>query len=355
MVAPLTLVRKFSLFWFLPLPLLAAGVGWLIAGLPSQSLGLRARQIAPGQVRIEWDRSPAVLSAASAALEIRDGESDVEVPLDAERLRNSTLTYAQETANVSVRMRVIPSNARTAIVESVYIVAPPPEHQPPIQVASSNAAAPPLIRFIAPELPPDVPDEPIPQSAEGASDRVTAPRRALVLPSTPSATAPPPIALPAPPLVAANTTAPVAVALNLPVPKPVIVPKPAITPQARSGRLIWTGSLERRGVVEIEGSRPTVGSLTGELPGLNVSMRVSPAEFVAGGLVVYTADRAAARRTEPASKANGWNATRFEWDPERARQIVVLESPNASNEFKRLALRSDARNCSVIVVDWSVP
>jgi hypothetical protein len=351
-VARLTLVRKFPLFWCWPLPIFAAGVGWLLAGLPSQGLGLRARQIAPGQVRIEWDRSPAVLSAASAALEIRDGDSGMEVPLDAERLRNSTLTYAQETANVSVRMREMPPNARTPIVESVYIVAPPPEHAVPVQVASSEAPAT-LIRFLAPELPPDVPDEPISRVAEGASDRVTTPRRALVLPSTPSAAPPPPIALPAPPialpLVAANTTAPVAMAVNLPVPKPVI------TPQVRSGRLIWTGSLERRGVVEIEGSRPTVGSLTGELPGLNVAMRISPAEFVAGGLVVYTADRAAARRTEPASKANGWNATRFEWDPERARQVVVLESPNASNEYKRLALRSDARNCSVIVVDWSVP
>jgi hypothetical protein len=36
------------------------------------------------------------------------------------------------------------------------------------------------------------------------------------------------------------------------------------------------------------------------------------------------------------------------------REIVVLETPAAINEFKRLVLRNDARACSVLVIDWEV-
>ena len=39
--------------------------------------------------------------------------------------------------------------------------------------------------------------------------------------------------------------------------------------------------------------------------------------------------------------------------PERVKQLSVLEAPNASNQFGRLVLRNEARQCSVIVVEWS--
>jgi hypothetical protein len=110
--------------------------------------------------------------------------------------------------------------------------------------------------------------------------------------------------------------------------------------------------LGRRGVVEIEGTRASIGSLSGSLTGVPATLRVSPAEFTREGLAVYTADVAANGRREPASQANGWNVLHFQYDPERARELVVLEAPNRVNDYKRLVLRNDARACPVIVVDW---
>lgn len=333
-----------------------AALFWLMR--PPAALGLRAEPVTEGQVRIAWQRSRPVLAARSALLEIRDGEGMRVIPLSADQLRNSSLTYLQETSNVTVRMQVTPKSGGAPVQEIISVLAPP-AHPPvresriaPLQASLFEANSP----IVTPaDLAPIPIIEPLPKLS-GDADRAVqqhaveqhpAPVRPLQLPAATQPVVAAVTPLPAPPVVNAALGTPPP-ALNLPA------ARPAISMQ-RSGRIIWTGSLDRRGVVEIEGTRATVGSLVGELPGLKVAYRVSPAEFVAGGLVVYTSDRAASHRTEPASKANGWNATRFEYDPQRARQLVVLEAPNASNEFKRLALRSDARNCSVIVVDWSVP
>ena len=118
--------------------------------------------------------------------------------------------------------------------------------------------------------------------------------------------------------------------------------------------MIWTGSMGRRGVVEIEGAHASIGSLSGGLPGVPVGLRISPAEFSSQGLIVDTADVSYNERREIASAANGWNATIYRWEPARARELVVLEAPNPSNNFKRLVVRNDARSCRVMVVEWSV-
>ena len=63
----------------------------------------------------------------------------------------------------------------------------------------------------------------------------------------------------------ANAPVPLVAALKMPMTAPAAVP---VFRGARSGRLIWTGWLGRREVVEIEGSKPSVGSLSGgALPG----------------------------------------------------------------------------------------
>jgi hypothetical protein len=347
------------------LPLAIVAGAWTWSVFAAQGLGLRAEQLKPGQMRIEWKRSRPVMSARTGVLEIRDGSRVLVYPLNADRLRNSSLTYLQQTARVTVRMRLntdqrsapleetisiagpaIPSPPRNpaevALAPSVNPPAAPPPQEKPILVAD---VAPPATepRAAAEVLPPVVTETP-------DANRVAAHRPLQLPPVVSRPVAPAVDALPPPPTVVSSLApAPILNALNLPAPKLTIGLQP------RSGRLIWTGSLERRGVVEIEGNRSTVGSLSGELPGVKASFHVSPAEFVAGGLVVYTSDRGADRRNEAAAANNGWNATRFQWDAERARQLVVLEAPNPSNDFKRLALRSDARNCSVIIVDWSVP
>jgi hypothetical protein len=108
-------------------------------------------------------------------------------------------------------------------------------------------------------------------------------------------------------------------------------------------------------VVELEGRTPSVGSLSGALPGVPVHVTVLPAEFGDGGLVVYTSDPKLHNHVEPPSSATGWNRITYVWDPERVRQISVLEAPNPSNRFSHLALRSDARHLSLLVIDWTAP
>jgi hypothetical protein len=118
--------------------------------------------------------------------------------------------------------------------------------------------------------------------------------------------------------------------------------------------LIWTGELGRRGVVELEGTRASIGSLSGSLSGAPAVYHVWPAEFTRDGLAVYTGNTAERGRKEAPSKSTGWNPVNFQFDPERARELVVLEAPNRVNDFNRLVLRNDARACPIIVVDWTV-
>jgi hypothetical protein len=122
----------------------------------------------------------------------------------------------------------------------------------------------------------------------------------------------------------------------------------------RSGRLIWTGTLARQGIVELDGRSASVGSLNGALPGAPVNLSITPAEFGPDGLVVYTTDASRHNRMEAPSMGTGWNRVTFVWDPERVRQISVLEAPNPNNGFNRLALRNDARRCSMILIDWTL-
>jgi hypothetical protein len=362
MVERITLAEKLlgRLRWPLLIGALSAALIWAVS--PPQDLGLRAHPVKPGQVRIEWRRSRPVLAARSAVLEIRDGQDRLEIALSDDRLRYSSLTYAQVTAHVTVRMRLTPRDAGAPLEETIFIAGQPAyARRPTVQMAAAKTIAPaPIARVTAPvetqrrEVSP-APQAPPPQ---GTADRIVARHPLQLPPSTPASAAAGPLeALPLPPAVEsapATMTAPLLAKLNVAPNLNLPAPKPVISTQPRSGRLIWTGSLARRGVLEIEGGHATVGALSGELPGIKVSLRISPAEFVEGGLVVYTGEPSAARRTEAAAKSNGWNATRFEWDPERAHQVVVLEAPNPSNEFKRLALRSDLRSCSVILVDWSL-
>jgi hypothetical protein len=118
--------------------------------------------------------------------------------------------------------------------------------------------------------------------------------------------------------------------------------------------MIWTGTLLRRGIVELDGRSASIGSISGALPGVPVSVNVTPAEFGEDGLMVYTTDASRHNRVEPPSAGNGWNKVTYVWAPERVREIAVLESPNPSNNFNRLAVRSDGRRCSMLLIDWSL-
>jgi hypothetical protein len=302
-------------------------------------MGLSVSDAAADQVRITWNRGSApVLLARAGAIEILDGSTYRQALLTAEQLRAGSMTYRRESGTVEVHLRLESRWRNSALVRF--------EGAEPARDLALAAAVPNTAASV-----PEPSPRPTPPPAEGAAGRTKpSARRAAVIPdSVPKGIEPGPAAIPLPPLDPIDK--PVAFA-TLPIPLAVLRLPTYSGP--RSGRLIWTGSMARRGVVEIEGSRPSIGSLIGALPGVPVNVRVSPAEFSSGGLVVHSSDAAANRRRENPAAANGWNATVFEWDPERARALVVIEAPNPSNEFKRLVIRNDARTCPVIVVDWNV-
>lgn len=322
--------------------------------LPSAHVGLRIANASADQIRITWrrDSAPALL-ARSAALEIRDGASLHRLLLTPEELRAGSITYQRETADVRVRLNV-DAGANWAGLDSLSETAG--FHGPLLPArefpdAPMEAAAAPLPVF-SPEPPHDVPE-----TAEPSADRVRVPVRQAVIPASlrsGSADDPPPI----PPAPSLAMPRPVVGSLALAMPAPGAIPpgtpRQPVYNGPRFGRIIWTGAIGRRGVVEIEGAHASLGSLSAGLPGVPVTLRVSPADFSEQGLVIHTDDGSYNGRREIASAANGWNATVYRWEPALARELVVLEAPNPSNDFKRLVVRSDARSCRVIVVEWNV-
>jgi hypothetical protein len=325
---------------------------------PPRNLALMAYAIAPGQVRIEWDhRSLPVVDGASAVLQIRDGESAVTIPLDENQLRSSSLTYTQRSGHITVRLRVKRRQRGAGPAEESIEFVGPAEPRAPLAVAEvpHEAQVRDQVRSKVPDNERDrgrveSPKEPMPPGAESAVTR----KFQLSLPLPRQSTAPHAVAvlLAPPPAPAPATGAPVLPEFLSPAPA---APKPISRPYSgpRSGRLIWTGELGRRGVVEIEGTRASIGSLSGSLSGAPAVFRVWPAEFTRDGLAVYTGESAERGRKEPPSKSTGWNPVYFQFDPERAQELVVLEAPSRVNDFNRLVLRNDARACPIIVVDWT--
>ena len=328
-----------------------------------RKLALEAWAIAPGQVRIEWDhRSGPVLESEMGVLRIGDGDGGETILLDPGQLRSSSITYTQRTGRISVRLQVEWRKlGRHVAEEAIEFVGPPASPA----AAAPAAPAPREVEASVIALPPAVVEEETARPAAKAAPNIASPERRE----------PARKAAPAPRMKAATVavsplaTVPAAPAVGTPAMQPTVPqwlsgapPHPRTLPQPnapaytgpRSGRLIWTGVLGRRGVVEIDGRGVNLGSLSGALPGVAVSLRISPAEFSRSGLTVYTADRASQGRAEKPSQANGWNRVEFQFDAGRAGELVVLEWPNRSNEFERLVLRNDARTCPVIVVDWSV-
>lgn len=337
---------------WLPLTLASAGAAVYCWQLPPRPIALRVRAASSDQLRITWDRTSApALLARSAVLEIRDGGSTHRLPLTGGQVRDGSVTYGRESGDVCVRFTIETAD-RWATLRDVFEAA----------VFSGAAPAPLRVKpeaIVATILPPS-PSEPkavdrAPESApKGEASRDETPRRAAVIPlELPAAfSASRALSVPAPP----SLSIPRPLAAQLPVEAPTgLMPAPPrpVDPGPRSGRMIWTGALARHGVVEIEGSHASVGSLEGGLPGVPVTIHVAPADFSSQGLLVHTSDAANHDRRERASAANGWNSTVFRWDPDRARELVVLEAPNPTNDYKRLVLRNDARACSVILVEWS--
>jgi hypothetical protein len=355
---PTPALRRFWIWAFCVLALLAMVAALTYRSLPSREIKLQVYAVAPGQVRIEWNhgRRP-VLGGASGTLEIEDGGQITKLALDAVQIRSGDAVYVQRTSHITVRLKLNGLKPGSAVMESaiqfVGMTAPlaapveiPPNPLPPVEAKVSPE---PLVQVQVPRKQFRVPPRTLPVRRTSSSLGATTASTLIVT------------TLPGPPAVEPAAIRPTGLPefLSLPplhaggsLPPPPV--KEPVYAGSRSGRLIWTGVLGRRGVIDLDEGHVSVGSVIGALPGVPVSLRVLPAEFSRDGLVAYTGDRARAEVREAPAKSNGWNAMHFKFDDGRARQLVVLEAPNRSNEFKRLVLRNEGRDCSVVVVDWSV-
>ena len=340
---------------------------------PSQKIELRAHAIVPGQVSIQWNRRPQpALDGASGVLEIEDGDSVTRLPLDTERINSGSVTYKHLTGHVKIRVRVQAIKGGTLPTEDMLdYFGPPAPRKPPAEIRR-DARTVEAEAAVMPEPLDRGASEDQPQTKREARPIPTLParetRKAIVVADARPATVLRPAVLPTPPALQPDPPRSIGLLDFLSAPQlhaapplqaPGVLPSPPSVDSprysgARSGRLIWTGVLARRGIVELEGGHASVGSATGALPGTALSLRVLPAEFSRDGLIVFTADRARAGVIEPPSKANGWNAMHFKFDDARASALVVLEAPNRSNDFTRLVVRNEGRDCSVVVVDWNV-
>jgi hypothetical protein len=323
----------------------------------SRAVQLQAYAIGPGQIRVEWERDRKSAGDRTAGtLEIRDGDAVTKLPLDAVQVQSGAVTYVGHSSHISVHLGLSGGSAGDgkdgADVEVVGV--PPP--LPTVAENTSNEAAreeEPKVSFTPqPKAIPDPrPPVQLPPKRTPFAIRPRPAQRPVM--SAAGLPVPPPVD-PAAPVVRLPSDFVSVPALSANPPVPAAVAKiPAYT-GPRSGRIIWTGVLRRHDVIEIDGSRASNGSVVGGLPGVPVSLSVLPAEFTRDGLIAYTANQAKAEVTEAPAKSNGWNALRFRVDSPRARQLVILEDPNRSNDFKRVVVRNEGKNYSVIVMDWNV-
>ena len=119
--------------------------------------------------------------------------------------------------------------------------------------------------------------------------------------------------------------------------------------------MIWTGELRKNQTLQIMGTDANRGTVTSTLPGVPVRLNVLPGELTAKGLVVYTANpryRNADDAIEPPGPTNGWNETRFVYNPMKANSIIVTAIPNQTNRWQALTVRNDDKSVNVIVIDW---
>lgn len=161
------------------------------------------------------------------------------------------------------------------------------------------------------------------------------------------------IYVPPPPTEFGATASPVA-ATALLSSSPAVAPPPvtlASNANAR-GRLIWTGTLPKGGLLFIEGGRPSSGTISGSLPGGPVRCTLQTGELTAGGMLIYTSNSRLAGRSEPPGPSNGWNHAIYEHDPKRLADVDLLEAPASANGWKKLVMRGKKRPVNMILIDW---
>jgi len=365
-----------------------------------------------GQLRVAWNRKAASTEPGERAqLDIMDGNSKVWLELTPEQLRNGSITYARQSNDVSVRLK-LERSGKAALEESARFLGSaqvsnvetlqrelsasrerldrllqthPPEQAPPrtpeLVVDVPVPKAPerdvawkdlPVSDVIPKETPPKngkvraVPaqDEPVKHVPGKPGDQAPGNQAARPVPSlsaqpgkAPANESAPPVAVAqlTPPASLPHATQPPVVEQLHPSPDP---PPPTVAAAAagpRSGRIIWTGRVPKNGTITIDGKNSSVGTFSGELPAKPVRLSVSPGDLSSEGMVLYSSNMQYANSVlEPASQQNGWNKTVYTYNPRLATDIIVLETPDAKNGWNRLVLRNKNPKISVIVIDWAM-
>jgi len=368
------------------LVLLSAGLflpgPWRKTSMPAP-LALRLVQ-RDGRLEIRWDpAAPAVRQARRGWLEITDGLAEVVFPLDAKLLQAGFWSMVRQSPEVRVRLRVQGPEVEL-IEQSAQFQGPLPRtfaSQQPLEPPAPKQVTPAELAKLRAELESqsaernrleqrlkELANEPPP--AAPAAPLKPKPRKAFQMPQILArrgereAPSPPEIAqAPSLPTRFPVQAGPLAEPPAAPPPPEAVKPAPAEVAkpvparrEPKSGRLIWTGYLPRNSVLTIDRGRPSNGHLTGALPSSPCRVGASPAEFVGGGLAVYSVNPRFARQplSEPPGPQNGWNRTTFRYEPRVAGDLVVIEAPGPHNGWSRIVLRSGERPVSLVLLEWEI-
>ena len=306
---------------------------------------------------IEWTNPVTPLPEASrGALDIFDGVAGkLTIPLDRDSIRKGTLTYARNSGNVEVRLRLYGPDSISSETVARYVkpIEQPPEQQMVVRIGESpDRKAAVVARSV--EVAPDA-RAPVLPNSEASTSTVKPLRRAILPQGTRSRQQSSTVDM-----ARAITGAEYAPQIGSSLSNPALLPRtpvqPAPAPAAAaaslaSGRTLWSGELRRGGILMIDGGQPSIGALNGNLPKGPIRINAHPAELVDGGIVVYTG-AAKEALSEPPSARNGWNLTIYRNDPKRLADIGVVEIPSERNNW-RLIVRGGGRSVGLIVLDWT--
>lgn len=315
-------------------------------------------------LRLAWDRkSEAVRTATGASVWIEDGGVEKRIHFDRDLLETGSFVYARSTGDVTVRLRV-DCRCPVPVQEMVRFMGAAPARaiaeQPAFESREADRPGSPVHSAVL-EAPPSEQkagkrERPAELRLKTPASRVreSAPLRAF-RPSFDRPAGLVPI-LEAPQVTSQVTSAPVILSRpqQLNIPPPVQRGHELRYKTPARGRLIWSGQLSRNQELVIDGNHASSGTLRGALPDGPLRVSVYPADFASGRLVAYvsTPSGHARDRWEPASLENGWNSTLFRFDPDRASGVIAVETPQPSNRWRKLIIRTGDRGASMILVDW---
>jgi hypothetical protein len=192
-----------------------------------------------------------------------------------------------------------PSEAPAPPPAEAQTPAPPPVETAPAATAPTAPTAP----LVTPAKPFKAPGRAKPRSPSQAAPPATAPQPAAAAPPAAEPAAAPPPEEPPKPVAQPERPAP---------PAPAPVARGYTGPQ--SGVLVWSGPLQKNGLLTIDGTTASAGSINaGSLPGVPVMITdIQPSD------------------------------------------LGLAEAPSASNGWKRIVLRSRGNRRSVVTIKWSV-